>query len=77
MQVFIRTVSGCTFTCSPLYPWSTIASVKTLIRGKEGIPEDQQRLFYKGVRQEDGRTLESCGVTKESTIHLVPELRGD
>ncbi|CAE7226957.1 ubi [Symbiodinium sp. CCMP2592] len=54
----------------------TIGSCKELIRDREGIPPDQQRLFFRGSKLEDGRTLSDSGIEMESTLHLLLPLRG-
>ena len=54
----------------------TIDSCKELIRCREGIPPDQQRLIFKGNVLEDGHTLSDCGIEMESTLHLLLPLRG-
>ena len=52
----------------------TIANVKTKIQIKEGIPPDLQQLQFRNTIMGDRRTLNDCGIQRDSTLHLSTTL---
>ena len=68
-QIFVRWHSGATITFLARHT-TTIWRIKEMMRQSKGIPVDGQRLIYGGKILEDTKTLEDCGIQRESTLHL-------
>ena len=75
MQIYIKTLTGKVIILD-VTSESTILEVKMLIKTKEGIPEDQQRLAFQGKILENNTRLSENQIQKEATLHLVLRLRG-
>jgi hypothetical protein len=74
-QFFVIMLTGKKLTLS--MPFGNIVQdVKQQVFIKEGIPPNQQRLYFSGKQLEDGDTLYQCNIIKGSSIHLVLRLRG-
>jgi ubiquitin/GTPase SAR1 family protein len=74
-QLFIQSHMGETFELE-VTSSDTVDSVKAKIEEKQGIPADQQRLFFENTQLEDGCTLEDYNMRfpESRLLHLIRRL---
>ena len=74
-QIFVRSVDGRTLTLDVDLS-DTVDTVKRQLESRAGVPVQMQRLVHAGRDLRDEPTLLDCGIERQSTLHLVPRLRG-
>lgn len=75
MPIQAKTLTGKTIHLE-VNPNESVQVTKCRIWEVEGIPADQQRLIFGGMRLEDNRTLAHYNLPREAVLHLVLRLRG-
>ena len=54
----------------------TVKMLKEDFQEKSGYTTNEQKLVFNGAEVEDGRTMSSYNIQKESTLHLILKLQG-
>lgn len=75
LQVFLKTLTGKTITLE-ISPSDLVQDVKAQIEKREGVPAEEQRLVFAAKHLEDGHLVSEYDIKKDSTLHLVLNLRG-
>ncbi|CAF1527791.1 unnamed protein product [Rotaria sp. Silwood1] len=68
--LIIKTLNNITFDCD-IESDAKIEDIKARIHELKGITTDQQRLIFAGKQLEDGTTMKDCGISHDSTLHLI------
>jgi hypothetical protein len=70
--IYVTTPSGRTITidCDPSTP---ISQLKNKLLAVEGVPVEQQKIFFAGKPLANGRTLEDYRVPKGATLNMNPD----
>lgn len=69
MKISVQIIKGKNITLD-VEPSDSILSIKEKIQEIEGIPTNEQKLFFNGIFLEDHKALSYYYIKKESTLHL-------
>ena len=70
LQIFIKTLTGKEISLV-VEPSLTIEKLKYKIQDKEGIPSDQQKIFFAGAQLENRRTLASFNIKAKAILYMI------
>ena len=70
LRIFVKTLTGKTLSVDA-YEADTVADIKFVIQGREGIDPGQQRLVFRGKQLEDDRTLGDYSIANDDAVQLV------
>ncbi|KAF2429900.1 Polyubiqutin 1 [Tothia fuscella] len=75
MQIFVKTLCAKFMEFRP-ESCTTIGELKCLIQDIEGIPADNQRLYWSRIILQDEKTLAEYNIPREAVLNIVLQLRG-
>ena len=71
-KIYVTIPTGKTITLEiGCFGCVTVNRLKAKIQDEEGIPQDQQQIFFADQQLEDGHTLMNYNIERDSTLHLV------
>ncbi|KAI0428764.1 hypothetical protein F5Y09DRAFT_357436 [Xylaria sp. FL1042] len=74
--IFVKGNDGKTISISNVMPEDTVSDLKRDIFTRLGQLPEEQQLRWNGKDLEETRTLGEYSVKRDSTIHLIPKVRG-
>ena len=75
IQLFVKSINDKTFSFF-VNNNDTILNVKELIKNRNNMKIDNQRLYYSTKELINARTIQDYNIHKESTLHLICRVKG-
>ncbi|KAK9830659.1 hypothetical protein WJX74_001036 [Apatococcus lobatus] len=75
MQIIVKGLTGQT-TAVEVDSSDLVQDVKARLQQQAGCPPEQQRLMFGSKQLEDNKTLLDYNIQRESTIHVLHQVRG-